>query len=184
LQNPTRITHLLVRTESNPLSVAGAVRSEVSALDRNQPVFDIRTLDSVTEEAFSRREVIGALLGVFASLALFLAAVGIFGVIASTVGARTREFGIRVALGARREEVTRLVVGQALRPILAGVAAGVAGAAAANRLLSGVVAGIEGWDFSTATVVCLLLIGVAAAAAYVPARRAAKVDPVIALRCE
>ena len=184
LQNPTRITHLLVRTESNPLSVAGAVRSEVSALDRNQPVFDIRTLDSITEEAFARQEVVGALLGVFASLALFLAAVGIFGVIASTVGARTREFGIRVALGARREDVTRLVIGQALRPILAGVVAGLAGAVAANRMLSSALAGIEAWDSSTAVVACLLLIGVAAAAACVPAHRAAQADPVAALRCE
>jgi putative ABC transport system permease protein len=183
-QNPTRITHLLMRTAANPLTVARAVRSEVSMLDPNQPVFDVRTLESVTEEAFSRQQVVAALLGVFAGLALLLAAVGINGVVSSAVSARTREMGIRTALGARRRDLIRLVVMEALRPVLAGIGIGLAGAVAANRILSGLLVGLETWDSPAAAVVCLGLIAVATGAAYVPALWAVKLPPVSALRCE
>ena len=141
-------------------------------------------MESITGEAFSRQQVVAALLGVFAGLALLLAAVGIYGVVASAVSARTREMGIRAALGASRQNLVRLVVGEALRPVLAGIGIGLAGAVAVNRVLSGLLAGLETWDFSAAAVVCLGLIAVAAGAAYVPAFWAAKVDPVLALRCE
>ena len=153
-------------------------------LDPNQPVFDVRTLESVTEEAFSRQEVVAALLGVFAGLALLLAAVGIYGVVASAVSARTREMGIRSALGARRPDLVRLVVSEALRPVLAGIGIGLAGAVAMNRVLSGLLAGLQTWDSVAAAVVCVGLIAVATGAAYVPALWAAKVAPVFALRCE
>src|SRR5262249_22536212 len=177
-QNPTRITHLLVRAAANPLDMGRAVRSEVSALDPNQPVFDVRTLQSVTAEAFSRQQVVAALLAVLAGVALLLAGVGIYGVVASAVSARTREMGIRAALGATRQNLVRLVVSEALRPVLAGVAIGLAGAVAASRVLSGLLAGLDTWNSSAAAVVCLALIAVAAGAAYLPARWAAKVDPI------
>lgn len=183
-QNPTRITHLLVRTAADPLTMARAVRSEISALDPNQPLSDVRTLESVTGEAFSRQQVVAALLGVFAGLALLLAAVGIYGVVASAVSARTREMGIRAALGARRQDLIRLVVIEAIRPVLAGIGIGLAGAVAVNRVLSGLLAGLQTWDSPAAAVVCLGLIAVATGAAYVPALWAAKVAPVFALRCE
>jgi ABC-type lipoprotein release transport system permease subunit len=183
-QSPTRITHLLVRTAAKPLDMARAIRSEVSALDPNQPVFDVRTLESITEEAFSRQQVAAALLSVFASLALFLAAVGIYGVVASGVTGRTREMGIRAALGACRQNLVGLVVGEALRPVLAGVGVGLAGALAVNRFLLSLLAGLQTWDASSAVVVCLSLITAAIGAACIPALWAARVDPAFALRCE
>jgi len=183
-QNPTRITHLLVRTAANPLKTARAVQGEVAAVDPNQPVFDVRTLESVTEEAFSRQQVGAALLGVFAGLALLLAAVGIYGVVASAVSVRTREIGIRAALGASRQNLVRLIVREALRAVLAGIGVGLAGAVALTRVLSGLFAGLETWDTSAAALVCLSLIGVATGAAFLPASWAAKVDPVFALRTE
>jgi len=183
-QSPTRITHLLVRTDASPLNMARAVRSEVSALDPNQAVFDVRTLQSVTEEAFSRQQVVAALLAVFAGLGLLLAAVGISGVVASSVSVRTREMGIRAALGACRQNLIRLVLREALRPALAGTGIGLVGAVAVNRVLSGLLAGLEAWDSSTAAVVCISMIALATGAAYVPASWVSKVDPIFALRCE
>jgi putative ABC transport system permease protein len=183
-QNPTRITHLLVRTAAGPLDVGRAVTSEVSTLDPNQPVFDVRRLESVTEEAFSRQQVVATLLGVFAGLALLLAAVGIYGVVASAVSTRTREMGIRAALGASRRNLVRLIVRGALRPVLPGIGIGVAGALAVNRVLAGFLPDLETWDPSAAAVVFLSMVVVATAAAYVPAFWATKVDPVFALRCE
>ena len=183
-QSPTRMTHLLVRTNANPLDLARAVRGEVSALDPNQAVFDVRTLQSVTGEAFSRQQVVAALLAVFAGLGLLLAAVGIYGVVASSVSVRTREMGVRAALGAGPQNLICLVVGEALRPVLAGIGIGLVGAVAVNRVLSGLLAGLEAWDSSAAAMVCLGMIAIAASAAYVPASWASKVDPVFALRCE
>jgi predicted permease len=183
-QNPTRITHLLIRTAANPLDMVRAVRSEVAAIDPNQPVFDVRTLESVTVEAFSRQQAVAVLLGIFAGLALLLAAVGIYGVVASAVSVRTREMGIRAALGASRQNLLRLIVRQALRPVLAGIGIGLAGAVAVNRLFLGLLAGLDTWDSSAAAVVCLSLVVVATGAAFLPASWAAKVDPVFALRNE
>jgi putative ABC transport system permease protein len=183
-QNPTRITHLLVRTAANPVAMASAVRREVSTLDPDQPVFDVRTLESVTEEAFSRQRAVAALLGAFAALALLLAAVGIYGIVASAVGMRTREIGIRAALGASRQNLVQLIVWEGLRPVLAGMGLGLAGAVAVNRLLSGMLAGLDAWDSSAAAAVCLSVIAVASVAIYIPASWAAKVDAVLALRCE
>jgi putative ABC transport system permease protein len=183
-QNPTHITHLIVRTAANPLAIGRAVQSEIAAIDPNQPAFDIRTLESVTEEAFSRQQVAAALLGVFAGLSLLLAAVGIHGVVASAVSLRTREMGIRAALGASRQNLVRLIVKEALRPVLAGTGIGLAGAMAVSRALTGRLAGLETWDHSLAALVCLSMIAVAAGAAFVPASWAAKVDPVFALRYE
>ena len=183
-QSPTRITHLLVRTDADPRDMVRAVRSEVSALDPNQAVFDVRTLQSVTEEAFSRQQVVAALLGVFAGLGLLLAAVGIYGVVGSSVSMRTREMGIRAALGACRRNLVRLIVGEALRPVLAGIGVGLVGAVAVNRVLSGLLVGLEAWDSSAAAMVCLSMVAVATGAAFLPASWASKVDPVFALRCE
>jgi putative ABC transport system permease protein len=183
-QNPTRITHLLVRTVVSPPAAGRAVQSQVSMVDPNQPVFDVRTLESVTGEAFSRQQVMAVLLAGFASLALLLAAVGIYGVVASSVSARTREMGIRLALGASRQNLIRLSVTQALRPVLVGIVIGLAGAVAVNRVVAGMLSGLAIWDSSAAAAVCLSMIAVSTAAAYVPACWASKVDPVLALRQE
>jgi hypothetical protein len=131
-QNPVRIGHLLVRTSSGPQSPARAIRKEISP-DRSGPaVFDIKTLDQMTSHAFATQESAGAVLSIFAGLALIWSAVGIYGVVSAT--ARIRELAIRMAIGARR--VLRLVLAQALQPAVAGVAIGAAGVAATNRLLA------------------------------------------------
>ncbi len=183
-QNPTRIAHVLVRTSSDPRRIAAAARSEVWSVDRDQPVFDVRTLEDVVSESFSQQQVLGLLLGVFAGVALILAAVGIYGVVAYTTSARTREVGIRVALGAQRRDVMQLVLRQALTPVFGGVALGLGGAAAANRVLAGVLAGTHTFDGFLSAAVGVLLICVAGAAAYGPALRAARTEPLAALRWE
>jgi putative ABC transport system permease protein len=183
-QSPTRVAHLLVRTDANPAVLAHAVQKEVSALDPDQPLSDVRTLESATAEAFSRQRLAAALLGAFACAALLLAVVGIYGVVASTTGSRTREIGIRAALGATRRNLVRLVVMETLRPIVAGIAIGLAGAAALHHTLAGLLVGLATWDASTAAVVCLGLTAVAAGAACIPAIGAAKADPAVALRRE
>ena len=184
-QNPSRMMHLLVRgAADNPASLARAVQSEVSAVDPNQPVSEIRTLEQVAAETFAQRRVFGALLSVFAILALSLAALGIYGLLAYSVAERTPEIGVRMALGARRSDVVRLVLGQTLRLVLTGLAIGLSGAYVLGRVLTGLVFGIEPSNPSIFAVVALALILVALLASSLPLRRATRIDPVEALRHE
>ncbi|HUJ23783.1 MAG TPA: ABC transporter permease [Bryobacteraceae bacterium] len=183
-QNPSQIMHLLVRTAGPPLRWTGAVRSAVASVDRDQPVSEIKTMEDVAAEAFTRRSVVGYLLAFFAGCALVLAALGIYAVVAYSVGQRTKEFGIRMALGARRWKVIALVLGHAMRLVLLGLAIGLGGAFGLARTTSQFMFHTRMYDPATWTAVALLLIAVAALASYIPARRATRADPLDALRCE
>ena len=176
--------HLIVRTVSNPTGLATAIAHEVNALDKDQPVSDIRSLDQLVAEAVAQQRFAMVVLGAFASLALVLAAVGIYGVMAYSVTQRTHEIGLRMALGAQPGDVLSLVVGRGLILTLVGVGAGLAGALALTRFLSSLLYEVRPTDFGTFAAVSLLLIGVALLASYIPARRATKVDPMVALRYE
>jgi predicted permease len=184
LQNPSAIMSLLVRTERKPLSWASAVQNQVWSVDKDQPVSNIRTMEDVVAETFSRPSAIAWLLDSFAFLALVLASIGIYGVISYSVGQRTRELGIRMALGARPGAALTLVLREGLSIVAIGVAAGLLGAFAAGRLLSSLLYGISSYDPFTYVSVALVLATVALLACYIPARRATRVDPAVALRHE
>jgi putative ABC transport system permease protein len=173
-----------VRTTSNPTALAAAIQREVAALDKDQPVADDRTLEQVVGEAVGPQRFAMMLLGAFAALALVLASVGIYGVIAFSVSQRTHEIGIRMALGARGSNVLGMVVRQALGLALAGAGLGLAGALGLTRLLSSLLFSVRPTDPLTLAAVTLILVGVSAFASYIPARRATKIDPMEALRYE
>jgi predicted permease len=175
---------IVARTEGDPASFAGALRSEVWAIDKDQSVFNIKTMHETLAEMMSQRRFNMLLLGIFAAVALTLAAVGIYGVISYSVTQRTHEIGIRMALGAGNREVLRLVIGQGMVLVLIGVAAGLVAAVGLTRLMSSLLYGVSATDPLTFAALSLTLTGVALVACFVPARRAMKVDPMIALRCE
>ncbi len=183
-QTPQRAMLLLARTSGNPSALAAPIRQAVSAGDRDLPVSDIRTLDDRLQLSVAQPRLSMVLVGTFALLALVLAAVGIYGVLSYTVTQRTRELGIRMALGAESSSVMRLVVGQAMAPAFIGVLLGLAGAWGATRLISSLLFGVSATDPITFIAVTLFLLTVALAASWVPARRATRVDPLIALRSE
>jgi putative ABC transport system permease protein len=173
---------LVIKTEVEPTGLAAAVRKAVWEVDKEQPVSDVRTMEEVLSRSIARQRFSTMLLGIFAALALVLAAVGIYGVMSYTVAQRTREIGIRMALGAQAGGVLRLVVGEGLKLVLAGVLIGLAGSLLLTRLMSSLLFGVSATDPMTLAVISLILVGVALLASYIPARRAAKVDPMVALR--
>jgi putative ABC transport system permease protein len=175
---------LVVRTSIDPKSLLSAIRHQVELLDKDQPISDVRTMDEVVAQAEAGHRFPALLLALFAGLALVLAGVGIYGVVSYSVGQRLHELGIRMALGAQRTDVLRLVVGQGLLLILMGVGMGLAAAFGLTRLMSGLLYGVRPTDLATFAVVSLVLAGVAVLASYIPARRAARVDPMVALRYE
>ncbi len=183
-QQPESIMSLMIRTTNKPETMASAVRSELQSLDGNQPVYSIRTLDSVLSESVATPRFRTFLLGVFAAVALILAVVGIYGVMSYSVSQRKHEIGIRMALGAQGSDVLKLVVGQGMKLALIGVVLGVAGAYGLTRLMSSLLYGVTATDPATFIVIPVILVGVALAACAVPARRATRVDPMIALRYE
>jgi putative ABC transport system permease protein len=174
----------IVRTAMNPTAVAASIQREVAALDKDQPVSDVRTLEQVAGEAVGPQRFAMVLLAAFAALALALASVGIYGVMAYSVSQRTHEIGIRMALGARQTHVLGMVVRQALALALVGAGVGLAGALGLTRLLSSLLYSVRPTDPLTLALVTLVLVGVSAFAGYIPARRATKVDPMEALRYE
>ncbi|MGI9179681.1 MAG: ABC transporter permease [Longimicrobiaceae bacterium] len=175
---------VVVRTTSDPLAVAGTVRETIRALDPNLPIANLRSMDHVVGEAFAEPRFTMVLLAVFAVIALLLGAIGIYGVIAYAVGRRTHEIGIRMALGAGAGTILRMVVGQGVVLVGLGVTLGVLAAFGVTRVLSSLLYGVTTTDLATFVAVPLLLLSVALLASYLPARRATRVDPMIALRSE
>jgi putative ABC transport system permease protein len=177
-------SYFAVRTSSDSRSLVSSVRAIVRQIDSNATVDNIATMDQIVSNAMSRPRVYAVLLGIFAGVAMLLAAIGIYGVLAYLVSHRTREIGIRMALGAQRMQVLALVLRQAAVLTAIGVAAGVAGAAALSRYLEGLLFGLTPLDATTFAAVVVMFGAVAALASYVPARRATRVDPLVALRSE
>jgi putative ABC transport system permease protein len=172
------------RTKTHPLALASAVRNEVRAIDKDQPVSDLRTMEQVRSQSVTLYSFSSALLGVFAAIALVLAAVGIYGVMSYAVTQRTQEIGLRLALGAQASDALRLVIGRGMKLTLIGVTVGLVASLALTRLMKNLLIGVSATDPLTFATIALSLMAVALLACWIPARRATKVDPVIALRCE
>jgi predicted permease len=184
LQRHSSDATLHVRTTTDPRSLVAAVRREVQALDPSLPLFDVKTMTDHMGVSLLPARVGGSVLGVFGVVALILAAVGIYGVMAYSVSQRTRELGVRIALGARPGNLLSMVVGQGMRLAAIGFAIGLAIALAATRLVSSLLYGVSATDPATFVAIPALLCLVALAASYLPARRATQVDPMVALRNE
>ena len=183
-QRPWPFMRIVVRTKSDPMNLAAAIRNEAQAIDKDQPLDKLTTMSSVISASIGTRRFYMQLLGTFASLAIILAAVGIYGVVSYSVTQRTREIGIRVALGAKQSDVLRLVLGEGFRLTMLGVTLGLAGAFAATRVLTSLLFEVRPTDPGTFIGLSILLLAVALLASYIPARRASKVDPLVALRYE
>jgi putative ABC transport system permease protein len=183
-QMPMNSMTLFVRTEIDPLNLVGSVRNEVLALDRNQPIYDVKTMEQRVAESVSVTRSLMFLFSAFALLALVLASVGTYGIVSYSASQRTHEIGIRMALGARRGHVLRLILRNGVILATTGIAVGLASAFALTRFLTTLLFGITPTDTVTFVVVALGLFLVAVAACLIPARRATKVDPLVALRYE
>lgn len=173
---------IVLRTSVDPLSLGAAVRKVVWEIDKDQPVSDIRSMDEIVSQALARQRFSTMLLGSFATLALVLAAVGIYGVMSYSVAQRTREIGIRMALGAQRSDVLKMTVTQGLRLVGIGVAIGLAAALVLTRVMASLLFGVSATDPTTFITISLILMGVALLASYIPALRATRIDPMVALR--
>ena len=183
-QSPRPYMSFVVRTASNPESLVQPVSRAIYSIDKEQALTDVQTMDQVLTSSLSGRRFNMTLLMTFAGVALVLAAVGVYGVMNYTVTLRKRELGIRMALGAGRMDVLRLVLGQGLKLTLIGVAAGLISAYALTRLMASLLYGVTATDYITFISISAVLIAVGVVASYVPARRATKVHPTIALRTE
>ncbi|HXO20254.1 MAG TPA: ABC transporter permease [Thermoanaerobaculia bacterium] len=184
LQDPERTATLVVRAAAEPERLAAPIRREIQAMDRDLPVFQVRTMEEIVSESLAQSRFSTVLLGLFAGLALVLASLGVYAVVSYSVSQRTHEIGIRMALGAHRENVLALVIRQGMTVVLAGIVLGLGGAFLATRELAGLVYGVSTKDPATFASVTVVLAFVALAANYLPARRATRVDPLVALRQE
>jgi predicted permease len=183
-QQPFSFMTLIVRTAGDPTNLTSAIRNQVLSVDKEQPISGVRTLEQRVSISIAQQRFSTLLLGVFAAVALALAAVGIYGVLSYAASQRTHEIGIRMALGARNGDVLKMVIGQGMRLALAGVTLGVGAALALTQLMKRLLFGVTAVDPITYAAIALLLTLVALFACWIPARRAAKVDPMIALRFE
>ncbi|HEX8680238.1 MAG TPA: FtsX-like permease family protein, partial [Chthoniobacterales bacterium] len=170
-----------VRSKQDPRSLTSAIRKEISALDPDLPVANVRTLEQVISDSIAPRRLSVVLIGVFASVALVLASVGIYGVMSFLVVQRTHELGVRMALGATRGDVFKLVISRAAKLVVIGSAIGLVLAAMSSRALGALLYNVAALDVSTFALVTIALAVVALLASYIPARRATKADPMIAL---
>jgi putative ABC transport system permease protein len=175
---------VVIRSTGEASGLAAAVRKEVMAIDPEQPISNMQTMEQLMAASITRPRFIMLLLGLLAGLALALAMVGIYGLMSYSITERTHEFGIRMALGAQTRDVLRMVLGQGLKLIVAGIAAGLLGAFALTRIMHSLLFGVSTIDPATFAVVSLLLTIIALLACFIPARRATKVDPMVALRYE
>jgi len=182
LQDPASGLSLVVRTSASPLDLVPAIRALVRELDKDQPVTRVRTVEQIFSDSISRPRFITALLALSATLALLLAAVGVYAVVSAAVAARSREIGLRVAVGAGRSDILGLVLWRGVRLALLGIAAGFLVTGALTGLLSRFLFGVGAYDPLTFAGAALLLTLAALAASYVPARKATRIDPMLALR--
>jgi putative ABC transport system permease protein len=183
-QSPRRAMTLVLRTAGDPLALVSGVRQQVAALDPQQPLYDVKTGDKVMEASVSRTRFNMLLIAVLAGIALVLAAIGVYGVISYSVAQRTREIGIRMALGASAGSVVKLIVSEGMLLAGSGIALGVLAAFGVTRIMASLLYGIGATDPVTFVSLALVLAAIAFLASYIPARRATKVDPVVALRAE
>jgi predicted permease len=179
-----RRLNLAIRTHGDPRSLIAPIQREIWSVDKDQAVYQIQTMEEMIRASIGTRRFAMQLLILFALLALVLATIGIYGVVSYAVTQRTHEIGVRMALGADRRDVSRLVIRQAMQPVLLGVLIGVAGALALTRLMKTLLYGVSPTDPLTFAAISLLLACVALLACWVPSRRAMKVDPMVALRYE
>jgi ABC-type antimicrobial peptide transport system permease subunit len=183
-QIPVNGMTLFVRTTSDPLALVSALRNEVLAIDKNQPIYDVKTLDQRVNDAVAVSRSLMLLFAAFALLALVLSAVGIYGIVSYSVTQRTYEIGIRMALGAQTANVLTLIMKNGLILVLTGIAIGIISAVALTRFLTTLLFGVRPTDSMTFIVVSLVFFAIAMIASLVPALRATKVDPLVALRYE
>jgi putative ABC transport system permease protein len=183
-QAPFQAMTILVRTRNDPATLVSALRNAVQTIDPTQPVTNIRTLDQIVSDSIAQPRLNMLLMGLFGGLALILAAVGIYGLLSYVVTERTREIGTRMALGAQVPDVLKLVLRQGMTLALIGEAIGLVGAFALTRVIRGLLFGVAPTDVTTFLAVAAVLTSVSLLACYFPARRAAKVDPLVALRYE
>jgi putative ABC transport system permease protein len=183
-QWPIPAFHFLLRVEGDPASLITQVRRAIHEVNPDIAINEIKPMDEVITEALWQRRLWGALFALFAGVALLLAAVGIYGLMSYLAGHRTREIGVRIALGAQKGDVLRLIVGQGLKVVAIGVAIGLIAALALARLMKSLLFDVAATDPLTFAAMALLLACVALVACFIPARRAAKTDPIIALRCD
>jgi putative ABC transport system permease protein len=183
-QSPVRGMTLVTRTSTEPLNLTSTLRSQVLAVDPGQPVGSVASMEQLVERSLAGPRFTVLLMSIFAAVAVILAAVGIYGVISYSVAQRVHEIGIRMALGARTSDVLKQIVGRAMTLVLIGLAVGIAAAIGLTRLISALLYQVSPTDAVTFVSISIALAGVALGASFVPARRATRVDPMVALRCE
>jgi putative ABC transport system permease protein len=184
MQRPRWASYFVIRTDADATSIVGAVRSRMLAVDKDVPVLNVAAIDQLVSAALREPRFNTVLIGVFAGLALLLASVGLYAVIAYSVTQRTHEIGVRITVGAGQRDIFRLIVGQGMILALIGVAIGLAASMALTRAMSSLLFGVSATDPLTFAAIALLLTFVSLVACYVPARRAMRVDPMVALRHE
>jgi putative ABC transport system permease protein len=175
---------IIIRTSTDPLALAAAARKQVAAVDPDQPIYDVRTVEQLRDDSVAPRRLSLLLLGVFAAVALTLASIGVYGVMSYSVSQRAHEMGIRMALGAQRGDVVKLVTKDGMSLAGAGLVLGLGGAFGLTRLMTSMLFGVTATDPITFVTISIFLGVVALCACYIPAQRATKIDPIVALRYE